>query len=197
MDVRIAELADVPALVPVLARAFADDPFICWLVRTDAKREAGFARFFELALRHLSIPFGEVYTNDEHSGAALWVPPNKWHMGLAKEILLLRHFAAICGWSRLVGVQLATVPMAKAHPTEPHHYLMVVGVDPEVQGKGVGRALLSPMLATCDRDRLPAYLETATERNLGYYQNLGFAITGEHAIKNGPKMWFMTRAPHA
>jgi ribosomal protein S18 acetylase RimI-like enzyme len=195
VTVRIAELADIPALVPVLARAFADDPFIRWLVRTDTERDAGFARFFELALRHLAIPFGEVYTNDERSGAALWVPPGKWHMGLAKQTRLVGHFAKICGWSRLVGVQLATRPMIKAHPREPHHYLLVVGVDPSVQGKGVGRELLAPMLAICDRDQLPAYLETATERNLGLYQSLGFTVTGEHAIKNGPTMWFMWRAP--
>ncbi|MEP6859025.1 MAG: GNAT family N-acetyltransferase [Deltaproteobacteria bacterium] len=195
MAARIAELADIPALVPVLARAFADDPFISWLVRTDAHRDAGFARFFELALRHLAIPFGEVYTNDERSGAALWVPPDKWRMGLAKQTRLVGHFAAICGWSRLAGVQLATRPMIKAHPREPHHYLLVVGVDPGVQGKGVGRELLAPMLALCDREQLPAYLETATERNLGLYQSLGFTVTGEHTIKNGPTMWFMWRAP--
>jgi ribosomal protein S18 acetylase RimI-like enzyme len=195
MTARIAELADIPALVPVLARAFAEDPFISWLVRRDARRAAGFERFFELALRHLAIPFGEVYTNDALTGAALWVPPGKWHMGLAKEIRLVHHFAAICGWSRLVGVQLATRPIVKAHPREPHHYLLVVGVDPSVQGKGVGRELLAPMLAICDRDQLPAYLETATERNLGYYQSLGFTITGEHAIEGGPTMWFMWRAP--
>ncbi len=49
-------------------------------------------------------------------------------------------------------------------------------------------------LATRDGDKLPAYLETATERNLAYYQSLGFTVTGEHAIESGPTLWFMTRA---
>jgi ribosomal protein S18 acetylase RimI-like enzyme len=116
-------------------------------------------------------------------------------MGLARELWLVRHFAAVCSWSRLLKVQLATAPIIKAHPRVPHHYLFVLGVDPEAQGKGVGRALLAPMLAVCDRDRLPAYLETANERNLGFYQSLGFTVTGEHAIANGPKLWFMLREP--
>jgi ribosomal protein S18 acetylase RimI-like enzyme len=193
MAARLAEPADIPALVPVLARAFVNDPFVAWLVRTGARRDAGFARFFELVLRNLSVPFGEVYTNDELSGAAAWIPPGRWHMGIAKELWLVRHWAAICGWSRLITVQLATRPIVKAHPREPHHYLMVIGVDPAVQGKGVGRELLAPMLAICDRDNVPAYLETATERNLGYYQSLGFTVTGEHAIEAGPTMWFMWR----
>jgi ribosomal protein S18 acetylase RimI-like enzyme len=194
MAVRLATLDDVPALVPVLARAFAADPFVSWLVRKDTHRDDGFARFFELALRHLTIPYGEVYTNDELSGAAAWTPPGKWHIGLARQIRFVSHFAAISGWSRLLEVQLATAPLLKAHLRVPHHYLFVLGVDPDAQSTGVGRALLAPMLATCDREKLPAYLETATERNLGYYQSLGFAITGEHTIKGGPTLWFMTRA---
>ena len=48
-----------------------------------------------------------------------------------------------------------------------------------------------------DRDALPAYLETATERNLGFYQSLGFRVTGEHQIKRGPKVWFMLRRQYA
>ena len=197
MAVRLATLDDIPALVPVLARAFATDPFVSWLVRTGPRHDTGFARFFELALRHLTIPYGEVYTNDDCSGAAAWTPPGKWRMGLAKEIWLVRHFAAICGWSRVVEVQLATRPIVKAHPRVPHHYLFVLGVDPGAQGKGIGRELLAPMLAICDRDNVPAYLETAAERNLGYYESFGFTVTGEHVIKAGPTMWFMSRAARA
>ena len=193
MTVRLAEPADVPALVPVLARAFASDPFVSWLVRDDRHRDAGFTRFFEMALRHLTLPHGEVYTTEDRTGAAAWTPPGKWAMGLVREAILVRHFAAICGWSRLARVQLATRPLVAAHPREPHHYLFVLGVDPAAQGRGLGRALLAPVLATCDRDRVPAYLETATESNLGFYQSLGFAVTGEHRVRGGPLVWFMWR----
>jgi ribosomal protein S18 acetylase RimI-like enzyme len=193
MAVRVAEPSDVPALIPMLARAFANDPFISWFVRADARRDAGFARFFELALRHLTMPFGEVYTNDDLTGAAAWTPPGKWHMSLPKELLLVRHFAAICGWKRLLRVQLAMTPVVKAHPREPHHYLFVLGVDPAAQGRGVGRELIAPILAVCDRESLPAYLETSAERNLAFYRSLGFEVTGEHTIKHGPTIWFMWR----
>jgi len=195
MTARLAEPADVPALVGVLARAFETDPFVSWLVRDDARRAAGYTRFFELALRRLTMPFGEVYTNESCTGAAAWTPPGKWKMSLARQIWMVRHFAAVCGWRRLIKVQLATAPIVRAHPHEPHHYLFVLGVDPSAQGKGVGRELIAPILSICDRDRLPAYLETSTERNLGFYQSLGFGVTGEHQVKRGPNVWFMWRPP--
>lgn len=193
--IRLATIDDVPALVPVLARAFAADPFVGWLVRSDERRDDGFARFFELSLRRLALPHGGVFTDDDHRGAALWIPPGKWKMGLGRELWLARHWAAVCGWNRLVAMQLACQPIIAAHPHAPHHYLLELGVDPPEQGKGLGRALVAPMLAQCDRERLPAYLETATERNLGLYQSLGFRVTGEHRVKNGPLIWFMWRAP--
>jgi ribosomal protein S18 acetylase RimI-like enzyme len=192
---RLATLDDVDALVPVLARAFATDPFVGWLVRGDKHRDAGFARFFQLSLRVLAMPHGQVFTNDERSGAALWVPPGKWKMGLLREIWLARHWSAICGWKRLLGVQLATAPLIAAHPKQPHHYLYVLGVDTAMQGKGLGRTLLAPMIERCDREHMPAYLETATERNLGFYQNLGFRITGDITVKRGPRVWLMWREP--
>jgi GNAT superfamily N-acetyltransferase len=116
-------------------------------------------------------------------------------MGLAREIWMVRDFAAVCGWSRLIHVQLATRPIVAAHPREPHHYLFLLGVDPSMQGRGVGRTLIGPILERCDRDSLPAYLETATERNIPFYQSLGFVVTGEHHIEDGPLMRFMRRAP--
>lgn len=192
--IRLATVDDVPALVPVLARAFVADPFVAWLVRGDDHREAGFARFFELSLRELSLPYDQVYTDDEHRGAALWVPPGKWKMGVGRELWLARHWAAICGWKRLFALQRACAPLIAAHPVEPHHYLLELGVDPAHQGKGRGRALVAPMLARCDLERTPAYLETGTERNLGLYQSLGFRLTGEVQLRDGPLMWLMWRA---
>ncbi len=39
---------------------------------------------------------------------------------------------------------------------------------------------------------LPFYLETATERNLGFYQGLGFRVTDEWRVgRDGPLFWSM------
>ena len=38
----------------------------------------------------------------------------------------------------------------------------------------MGARLLAPVLARCDRDGLPAYLESSNPRNLPFYERHGF-----------------------
>ena len=66
---------------------------------------------------------------------------------------------------------------------------------PERQGRGLGTALLQPVLERCDRDKVPAYLEATTPRNLACYQRNGFEVTQEFALPDGPPMWPMWRTP--
>lgn len=67
--------------------------------------------------------------------------------------------------------------MIKAnHPKEPIAYLWFVGVSKEVQGQGVGSALMHEVIAKCEQDKRPVYLETSMLRNLPFYKKLGFEI---------------------
>lgn len=51
------------------------------------------------------------------------------------------------------------------------------------------------MLDRCDRDGLPAYLESSNERNVPFYLRQGFEVTGEIELPGGPKVWPMWRTP--
>ena len=82
-----------------------------------------------------------------------------------------------------------------AHPTEPHYYLAVLGTEPEFQGRGIGSALLRPVLDICDRDEIPAYLESSKERNIAFYARHGFRVTREVTLPKGPPVWLMWRDP--
>ena len=82
------------------------------------------------------------------------------------------------------------------HPVEPHWYLGVLGVDRFAQNRGVGAALLSRWLAGVDRDGMPAYLETDSERNVRFYERAGFSLNGEISILD-VRVWRMERAPAA
>jgi len=85
--------------------------------------------------------------------------------------------------------------MEEKHPLEHHYYLFLLGTRPERQGRGLGSSLMAPMLQTCDRDRMPAYLEAMSERNKQLYLRHGFEVTDEIPLPSGPTMWPMWRSP--
>jgi ribosomal protein S18 acetylase RimI-like enzyme len=193
MDVRPATAADVPALAGALARAFHEDPVVAWCYGTADTRDRWSERFFRWQLARL-IEQDVTWTTGDAAGAALWALPGRWREG-PMEVLRLS-WATVWGLGRRLPRTLRGLGQVEArHPQERHLYLAVLGVDPPLQGDGVGSALLEPGLELCDREALPAYLETATERNVAFYARHGFRVTGEVALPQGPTVWTMWREP--
>jgi ribosomal protein S18 acetylase RimI-like enzyme len=81
------------------------------------------------------------------------------------------------------------------HPTEPHWYLAQIAVTPGRQGRGHGSALLRSGLERCDRDGLPAYLESSSPRNRALYERHGFDVIDEVRVADSPPIWPMLRPP--
>ena len=85
--------------------------------------------------------------------------------------------------------------MAAQHPEEPHWYLPFVGTRPDRQSRGLGSAVMRPVLDACDVAGLPAYLEATSERVARLYARHGFMIAGEIELPDGPSLWPMWREP--
>ena len=85
--------------------------------------------------------------------------------------------------------------MEARHPTEPHWYLAVLGIDPAHQGRGLGPRLVAPILDRCDRERTLAWLESTNPRNHGFYRRLGFEVAHAHPLPGGPTITFFARRP--
>ena len=194
--VRRASFADSDRLVLSLVRAFDDDPVINWLLRQDSKRSQAFDLYFRTALCVITMPRGEVFVTDDCVGGALWVPSDKAEIGLARQLSLLPDMiraGRLRGMKRLMGM---IDVMNKAHPHERHYHLQLIGVDPAHQRKGLGSALMQPMLARCDREECGAYVENTREENLAFYERFGFAVIGELDLGQGaPSVWRMWRDP--
>ncbi len=196
ITVRKACPEDVPALNQMLARAFDDDPFVNWFCLQDGHRTEHAERFFDNFLRRLALPYNEVYTTDDLRGAALWSPPGKWDLGLVQQLYLLPEIARTTGIRRLVSRIVGLNAVTQKHPKVPHWYLQILGTEPELQSRGIGSALLEPILRFCDQNQMPAYLENSKERNISFYENKGFRVTRITKLPfGGPYFWLMWREP--
>ena len=156
--IRKATYADVNQLVRSLACAFDDDPVLNGIIRQDKKRSQGFDTLFRTCLCALSLPHGEVLTTDDCVGGALWYPPGKAKVGYARQLMLMPamiRVAGLCGIRRFIHVMDT---LDRVHPRASHYYLQFLGVTPQHQHKGIGTALMHPVLERCDRERCGAYL---------------------------------------
>lgn len=126
--------------------------------------------------------------------AAVWAAPDAWRTNLCDDLALSRAMLhpRLLRRAPLVGYGLLGIE--RRHPAAPPHwYLATLGTDPDAQGRGLGAAVLAPVLEECDRDGVGAYLESSKERNLDYYARFGFRVTRELRLPRGPRVWLMWR----
>ena len=194
-DVRLAGPDDVPAIARSLARAFRDDPIFTWLipVEDDDDRVRRTIRFFAVETRS-RVKEASAWCSGRHEGAALWGPPGHWRTRIADGVRMAAALVPSTRWRTLSKLSTLST-LEKRHPREPHWYLDTLGTDPDHRGKGVGAALLAPVLERCDREGMPSYLESSKESNIPYYERFGWRVQHELALKGGPSLWAMWRDP--
>jgi GNAT superfamily N-acetyltransferase len=190
----------VPDAARLLAGAFAADPVLGYYLPGGWRQRLGFRAFFRAAL-HESLPHGAVYAARSASdlvGVAAWLPPDPPetppNRHARRSTATVRTLYPRTGGELFAGF----AGLEALHPSEPHWYLMFVGVEPSLQSSGVGAELLSPILERADADRALCYLETPFERTHRFNHRLGFEISSESQPFAAPaRIWTMTRSPRA
>jgi ribosomal protein S18 acetylase RimI-like enzyme len=196
-SVRKATGSDVDEMARTLARAFYGDAVWKWFMPDDATRARRLERMFATFARRVYLHHGsDCYTTNAYDGAALWATPGHEHMSARDIFRILPGWTKAIGWRELLRAKRGVDSLDKVHPHERHYYLPFVGVAPESQGKGLGTALMKPVLEMCDRERVPAYLEATSVGSQRCYQRVGFETRSEeHVAGDGPPFFAMWREP--
>lgn len=190
--VRRTTYTDLTLTANVLAAAFQDDPVVSWLMPDESRRRADLPAMMRVFAARFQ-PHGENCLNETGTGAALWLPPEATFTPEDDARFETALVAAAGDDIERAGELMAV--MEEAHPTDPHHYLMLLGVVPDQQGTGIGSALLRAVLDIADAADEPAYLEATSPRNRALYERYGFEVTRELRCGDCPPLWAMWRDP--
>jgi ribosomal protein S18 acetylase RimI-like enzyme len=185
----------------VLGRAFVDDPLIKAIMPplADAdERARRFGALFGVVLRGHRGDGQPVFgvMHQGRVGAAAVVEQVAQAASAAAVLLhglpLLPSLLRAAGWNGMMRGMAALDTLARNRPSEPHLYLNILGVEPALQRRHFGVAILDFLRnqAAARGDLAGVYLETATEANVAYYSHVGYRVIGE-IYPLGVRMWRM------
>jgi GNAT superfamily N-acetyltransferase len=184
----------------VMARAFFNDPLIVYMFPDVAQRARLLPLHFTPFIHYVHL-FGEAFaTGGDLQGVAVWLPPGELELrpeGMQQT--RLDQAAELIGREALQRYLTMEKHIEPYHQTEVaarHWFLPLLAVDTPLQGKGIGGALLKPILNRADAEGLPAYLWTVQPKNPPFYQRHGFVVATEGVEpKSGIRFWTMRRDP--
>lgn len=186
----VAEPQCADRVFAVLTLAFAADPANRWMYPDPAHYLRHFPAFVR-AFGGASLALRTALASRDYRAVALWFGPGAG----SDDAALVRVIKESVAPEKRAVLTAVLEAMAGYHPQQPHWYLPIVGVDPALQGRGLGASLLRPVLAECDRARLPAYLESTNPRNRPLYERHGFHAVGEIRVEDFPPIVPMLRRP--
>lgn len=182
-----------------MAAAFKKEPNFRYMLPEEHRRERRLAWFFGSFVARLGLRYGEVFAPRVARGGAVWMRPGAkvtaWG-GLKAGVLMMPYRLGIQGARRATALGEHVEALREAVAPSMHWYLVALGVHPGDQGRGVGQALLQPVLTRADREHVPCYLETFRERTASFYRRLGFEVVRKDAVPDGgPEFFCMSREP--
>jgi len=209
-EFRLLVPSERPAAHQVAARALRDDPLFVYLHGPDpiARQAAAYAAFRDQAAERRG------WWRRRFAAPPVVPAPTVWGAVVAGHVIGTAAAAApdACFVAQLPAAvtrqrggpegppgspERLTRVLAELHAhhcEERHWHVGPVGVEPGLQGRGVGAAVMRLLCDAMDAEGEVAFLETETPANVVFYRRLGFEVVGETHL-TGLDVWFMRREP--
>ena len=195
-DVRPAGPEDRELVARIAAEGFFDDPVLGWVFRDPVRRLDNLVELFGGLFDDMVPDRGTVHVLDA-ACTSLWRRPDFEEVRPASERLEDAPAPAPTAFTdeEIERLIILGGVMSEGHPHERHWYLNVVSTLPSQQGRGLGSAVLAPVLDDADDNGWPCYLESSNPRNISLYLRHGFVETGQLHLPDGPYLTQMWREP--
>jgi ribosomal protein S18 acetylase RimI-like enzyme len=195
-DIRKIIKSEKALFMSVMTKAFVHDPLFQLLFGDPANdnkakdRALAFTGFMFDKSYLLAEEVWGVFENESLLGAYVVEKPYQAkHRKIVGGFLLLGRVIQLAFRIPLKAVGLLNTYMRLTRtgmPAKPYHYLIMIGVDPIAQGKGIGKALMHHLFDAVDADPSSqgVALDTENSKNVGLYEKFGFILLRETKIRN-------------
>jgi len=179
----------------ILSRAFYNDPFYVWIMPNDKKRLNHIHWWMTILLRYTFL-YGNIDYSGDHKGVAMWIGPDN---PFPKDIKIFSMGMILYPFKIGIRNFLRALDLSgqwsRGHKKMParHYYLVVMGVEPEFQGKGIGSDLMQYALKKIDNEKLECYLETVTPEDVKFYEKHNFKVFFNKGFGIDNHYWLMKR----
>jgi ribosomal protein S18 acetylase RimI-like enzyme len=186
-----------------LYHALVDDAFyIAMEASVDqnlATPKEGMVRYMAYSMQE-AAQYGELVLSETgRHGASIWSKPLDQNTRAEQSALKKQFIKEYMGANSLDTYQSIVDFMSAAAEDvvkDTFWYLSIVGVHPDLQGRGLGGPLIRPVLERTDALGVPTFLETFTRQNMSFYERLGYkaAASFEEPLTR-TEYWIMVREP--
>jgi ribosomal protein S18 acetylase RimI-like enzyme len=191
---------DLPKASSILGRAFGNYPLFEHVLPDPASRIDRLTHLCRFLLR-LGMSKGMVIApSDALEGVSIWLPserlPSSTMEAVRAGVLKLLLHVDMRAIGRFIEIGKFKSRKRAEIVGGPYWLCDMIGVDPLLQGRGVGRHMIEAQLNHFDKAKMPCYLETSEARNIAYYQKYGFDPIHHYNIHNVP-VFCLERKPSA
>lgn len=183
-------------IIELLADCFDTNKSVNWIVKQDSKRKERIRYLMDYSFE-TCIETGQIFLTDDQNGVIICSMSDDKIPFLEEVWLTARFVAQVTGIDGVAKAFRREQYVSSFHPKEYEFiYIWFIAVAKTAAGTGIGSAMMDEIIEKSNKERLPIYLETSTEKNLGFYQKQGFEIyhTAEEDIF-GFKLYFLRRIP--
>ena len=178
-------------VMQTITLGFSSDPVARW-IWPEANVYQRYMPKFAQAFAGKALENGTAYIANNFNAAALWLAPGIMPNDQTIESILAESVRPEIASD----VEPFFAQMDDFHPSDrPCWYLPMIAADPVYTGRGLGAALMAHAVRRCDKEGIPAYLESSNPRNISLYQRHGFEVIGEIQAGSSPPMFPMIREP--
>lgn len=185
--VRPIEPDELDRAIAMLARAFHEDPGAVIVEPDEALRPAALSALFAPVVRQ-AIPFGHVAIAEREGaivGVATFLPPG--HDTPTEDEMvaagLLEALDRVPAAAERMGPMVDFLEAQHTRAIDgPHWRLEFFGVEPDLQGAGIGSRLIRSGHDQADAAGDRVYLETFTRKNVAWYEQRGYTVAIEGIV---------------